>query len=427
MSPEINNATAASITLKNLLLQLIYQPKYRIALFLSLPVNRQLKVLKRLPLNIQVQILSQIDKGVVLAILEYADPDESTDMLRHLPTHRQKELLTELSESLQEDISLLLQFDPKTAAGLMSLNYVQVEDTENMADIAKKIKKHEKRTGKFPLILVLHEGQIKGYLPNYKLAYATAGEAIASYVQPISTMAYTTSSQSVIRHFFDHPHSKVAVLNQDGMILGVLYADDVLRVISQEEISSLYDFAGVNETETVFDSIKKKVSSRYKWLIINLATAFLASATVSFFDDTIAKYVLLAVYMPIVSGMGGNAATQTLAILVRGIAMQEIELKTAWPTLRKELGAAFVNGLINGFLVAAVVLIFNHDPLLALVLALAMVSNLLVAAFAGTLVPLIMHKLGKDPATSATVFITTATDVLGFLSFLGLATLILPH
>ena len=110
-----------------------------------------------------------------------------------------------------------------------------------------------------------------------------------------------------------------------------------------------------------------------------------------------------------------------------GIAMQEIELKTAWPTLRKELGAAFVNGLINGFLVAAVVLIFNHDPLLALVLALAMVSNLLVAAFAGTLIPLIMHKLGKDPATSATVFITTATDVLGFLSFLGLATLILPH
>jgi magnesium transporter len=427
MSPEINNATAASITLKNLLLQLIYQPKYRIALFLSLPVNRQLKVLKRLPLNIQVQILSQIDKGVVLAILEYADPDESTDMLRHLPTHRQKELLTELSESLQEDISLLLQFDPKTAAGLMSLNYVQVEDTENMADIAKKIKKHEKRTGKFPLILVMHEDQLKGYLPNYKLAYANAGDAIAQYVQAISTMAYTTRSQSVIRHFFNHPHSKVAVLNQNGMILGVLYADDVLRVIRQEEISSLYDFAGVNETETVFDSIKKKVSSRYKWLIINLATAFLASATVSFFDDTIAKYVLLAVYMPIVSGMGGNAATQTLAILVRGIAMQEIELKTAWPTLRKELGAAFVNGLINGFLVAAVVLIFNHDPLLALVLALAMVSNLLVAAFAGTLVPLIMHKLGKDPATSATVFITTATDVLGFLSFLGLATLILPH
>ncbi|MPM41008.1 Magnesium transporter MgtE [bioreactor metagenome] len=427
MAMEMSSPNTQQLSNRSIVLQLIYHPRQRLALFSSLPINRQVQILKRLPLNIQIQLLSQIDKTALLPILEYADPDESTDLLRHLPKNRQAELLAELSQSLQDDISLLLQFDPKTAAGLMSLNYVQVEDDENMAEIAKKIKKHEKRTGKFPLILVLHEGQIKGYLPNYKLAYATAGEAIASYVQPISTMAYTTSSQSVIRHFFDHPHSKVAVLNQDGMILGVLYADDVLRVIRQEEISSLYDFAGVHENETVFDSVKKKVSSRYKWLIINLATAFLASGTVSFFDETIAKYVLLAVYMPIVSGMGGNAATQTLAVLVRGIAMQEIELKTAWPTLKKELGSAFINGIINGILVAAVVLAFNHDPLLAFVLALAMISNLLVAAFAGTLIPLIMHKLGKDPATSATVFITTATDVLGFLSFLGLATLILPH
>ncbi len=151
----------------------------------------------------------------------------------------------------------------------------------------------------------------------------------------------------------------------------------------------------------------------------------MAASVVGLFEDTISKYVLLAVYMPIVAGMGGNAATQTLAVVVRGIALRQIELKTALKTLKNELGAGFVNGLINGFLVAFVVLVKDHDPKIALILALAMVINLIVAALFGTLVPLIMQKLHKDPATSATIFITTATDVLGFLAFLGLATIIL--
>jgi magnesium transporter len=129
--------------------------------------------------------------------------------------------------------------------------------------------------------------------------------------------------------------------------------------------------------------------------------------------------------MPIVAGMGGNAATQTLAVVVRGIALKQIELRTAWNTLRNEMGAGLANGLINGVLVAIVVILVNHDYKIAFILAMAMVINLLVAAFFGTLVPLIMSKLGKDPAASATIFITTATDILGFMAFLGLATLIL--
>ena len=151
----------------------------------------------------------------------------------------------------------------------------------------------------------------------------------------------------------------------------------------------------------------------------------MAAFTVSQFEEVISEYVLLAVYMPIVAGMGGNAATQTLAVLVRGIALRQITLTTAWRTLKNEVGAGLVNGLINGFLVAFVVLVKDHDWKIALILAMAMVVNLVVAAFFGTLVPLIMSKLKKDPAASATIFITTATDVLGFLAFLGLATLIL--
>jgi magnesium transporter len=238
-------------------------------------------------------------------------------------------------------------------------------------------------------------------------------------------ISYAATHEEVVRLFKSHPHGKVAVLNDAGDVIGIIYSDDVLKLMQEREASSLYDFAGIRQEESVSDNAKHKVRNRYRWLIINLGTAFLAAFTVGLFEETLATYVLLAIYMPIVAGMGGNAATQTLAVLVRGIALKQVTLKDAWKPLRSELGAGLINGLINGVLVAAVVIIFNHDYKIAAILAMAMVINLVVAAFFGTLVPLIMSKLGKDPAASATIFITTATDVLGFLSFLGLATLIL--
>jgi len=208
-------------------------------------------------------------------------------------------------------------------------------------------------------------------------------------------------------------------------VLGIIYSDDVLQLMHEQESASLYDFAGISDEESVMDSTRRKVRFRYKWLIINLFTAFLAAFTVGLFEATLTKYVLLAVYMPIVAGMGGNAATQTLALVVRGISLKQIDLKTAGRTLRNEMSAGFINGLINGVIVCGVVIAKDGDYRIAIVLALAMVINLFVAGFFGTLIPLIMHKLKKDPATSATVFITTATDVLGFVAFLGLATIIL--
>ena len=199
----------------------------------------------------------------------------------------------------------------------------------------------------------------------------------------------------------------------------------MLQLVEKEQGSSLYNFAGIKQEESVTDTAKNKVRNRYRWLIINLGTAFLAAFTVSLFSNTLDKYVLLAIYMPIVAGMGGNAATQTLAVQVRGISLRQIDLSNAWMSLRNELGAGLVNGIINGIIVFTVVMVVNHDFKIAMVLGLAMIINLLVASTFGTLVPLIMKRLGKDPATSATIFITTATDILGFLAFLGLATIVL--
>jgi magnesium transporter len=257
------------------------------------------------------------------------------------------------------------------------------------------------------------------------LLFTKPGDRAENVVKKIRTIKHTAPSERVIERFLENPHQKIVVLGENNAVMGVLYSDDVIRILQEREISSLYDFAGLSEEETVEDSIKFKVKRRYKWLIINLFTGFIVAFTVNLFDETISKYVLLAVYMPIVAGMGGNAATQTLAILVRGITLNQISLETAMPTLLKEVGAGLINGVINGVIVFAIVYLFNRDPYVGLVLAAAMIINLLVAGFFGTLVPLLMKRLGKDPATSATIFITTATDVLGFLAFLGLATLVL--
>lgn len=411
--------------LKPIIRELTYKAKERVKLFENLDYETQTKVLPKLSKYVQSQLVTGLKKEISLPILEHLDPDDTTDIMQILPKRKQRELLSEMTESLQNNLSVLLQFDPKTAAGLMSLNYIQVDAEATFSQFAEHISTHEKRTGKLPVILVLEAGKLIGFLPIKHLIFAKPQDKAKLFIKKIATIRYNASSQDVINTIIDNPHQKISVLSETGNIIGIIYSDDVLRLLQERKDESLYDFAGVDTEETVFASIKQKVRFRYRWLILNLATTFIAAFAISLFDHIIAQYVLLAVYMPIIAGMGGNAATQTLAVLVRGIGLKQVELATAWPILKKELGAALINGLINGILVAAIVTIFNHDVKIALILAVSMLTNLLVAGFFGTLVPLLMHRFKKDPATSAIVLITTATDVLGFVFFLGLATWIL--
>lgn len=407
------------------LADILFRKDKRVKLFLELPQQKRVELIRKVTPTVKKDILAHIPSQDLVNIIEALDPDEATDVLQLLSKTKREKVLELLGDEVRSSLSTLLEFDPKTAAGLMTLDYIQVEVSDTIATVAKRFKQHEKRTGRLPVILAMKNGKLVGYLPGHELGFGARHERIGKYIKRMPTISYAATHQQVIDTFHAHPHGKVAVMTDDGQVVGIIYSDDVLQLIEGQTGASLYDFAGVSDEETVTDNTKKKVKFRYKWLIINLATAFLAAFTVGQFENTISKYVLLAVYMPIVAGMGGNAATQTLAVLVRGIALKQISLKTAWKTLRNEVGAGFVNGLINGFLVAFVVIVKDHDVKIALILAMAMVINLIVAAIFGTLVPLIMSKLKKDPASSATIFITTATDVLGFLAFLGLATVIL--
>ncbi|MCA9343819.1 MAG: magnesium transporter [Candidatus Nomurabacteria bacterium] len=412
-------------SVNSILPDIIFRYDKRLNIFLEQTTEKQAEILRKAPKSVRKDLLIKMPEPDLVKILSVVDPDQATDMLQLLTKAKRESVLAQVSEEIKESLSTLLEFDANTAAGLMTLDYISVETTDNIKTVAQKFKTHETKTGRSPIILVRKEGKLSGFLPAHELGLAGRNELIGKYVKRIPTISYAADHQKVVDKFRAHPHNKIAVLNDSEDVMGIIYSDDVLQLIEEKEAATLYDFAGVSSEEGVSDSSARKVKFRYKWLIINLATAFLASFVVSQFESTISEYVLLAVYMPIVAGMGGNAATQTLAVLVRGIALKQISLRTAFKTLKNEVGAGFINGLINGFLVAFVVLVKDHDVKIAIILALAMVINMIVAATFGTLVPLIMAKLRKDPATSATIFITTATDVLGFLAFLGLATIIL--
>jgi magnesium transporter len=219
----------------------------------------------------------------------------------------------------------------------------------------------------------------------------------------------------------------IPVVEESNKLVGLITVDDVIDVIKDEATEDLYRLAGVSSDERVFTPAGESLRKRMPWLIVNLATAFMAAAVVGIFQNTISAWVALAVFMPIVAGMGGNAATQTLTVIVRGIALGELTWGNSRKALNKELLVGVGNGLVVGTIAALVAWVMNGDPRLGIILALAMVVNLFVAGLAGTLIPLGLKAIKVDPALASAVFITTFTDVAGFASFLGLATLFLRY
>lgn len=398
--------------------------KERLNIFREIPENNQGFILLGLSKKLQEKILHELSNQEIINVINFLDPDEATDILQNVNSHRRAEVINKLSGKIKEKIEYLIKFNPKTAAGIMSLDYVEVEERLSFDDVSKIIKKHEKVTGKFPAILVVKNGLLVGEILSHTLVLAKRTDKIKNSIKKISTINFDADKEKVIKIFKSHPHNKVVVLDEKKAIMGLIYSDDILRVIDEHPSKDLFDFAGVSREEDVYDSVFSKVKHRYKWLILNLATAFLAASVVSLFQNTISSFVLLAVYMPIIAGMGGNTGTQTLAVMVRGIALKEIELNTGMKVILKEMGSGVINGIIIGVIVTIIATIFNQNPLLGLIVGISMVINLSIAGLFGSTIPLVMKKLGKDPATSAAIFITTATDLFGFFIFLGLASIV---
>ncbi len=405
--------------------RLISSPKK--SLLKEIPIEKRGFILLGLSKAVQQKLLNQLNTEEIINILNYLAPDESTDILQNVQDQKKrKNIISELSSETKKKVEFLLKFNPKTAAGMMSLDYIKVSSDLTFSQISAITQEHEKRTGKFPTILaVTKQDTLVGELPGHVFALHKKKEKITNFIQKVPIVSYDKDELRVLRIFKKNLGNKIVVLDDTKEVLGVIYSDDVVKLMNKESTRELYESAGVSEEENVHDPIYKKVKHRYKWLILNLVTAFIAASVVGLFKDTISSFVLLAAYMPVVAGMGGNAGTQTLAVVVRGLALREIELKTAKKVIANEIIAGGINGIINGILVAAVAFIFNQSLILGIITGAAIIFNMMIAGFFGAIVPLVMKHFKKDPASSATIFITTATDVLGFFAFLGLASLVL--
>lgn len=389
--------------------------------FKQIPVNQQGFMLLSLPKKVRVDIIENLKNNELISVVNYLDPDEALDLLKSTSSTRITRIFTELGKNVRSKLESFLNFSSKTATGLMNLDYIEIDKDYTIEKTVRLVRKHEMRTGRVPTLLVVDRGFLIGELSMHRFALAKKTEKINKHIKKVHCIPYNASENKVLDTFKRHPHSKIIVLDDNKSILGIIYSDDILELIQNQSAVTLRHFAGIKEEEDVMDSAKIKVKYRYKWLIINLFTAFFAASIIGEFKETISKFVILAAYLPIVAGMGGNAATQTLAITVRGLALKEIELGTARKVVINEMIAGATNGLITGVIAGVIAFLWNQNVMLGIVLGLAMVSNLLIAGLFGTIIPLIMQKLDKDPASSATIFITTATDVFGFLAFLGLA------
>jgi magnesium transporter len=395
--------------------------------FDNLSWHRQRELFFLLPDSVRERLVADMSRTQLRSFVGRLDPDEATDVLGYADDQTRDEVLSALDSTRREKLDFLLSFNPESAAGLMDLDYVTVQAEQSLAAVAQRVRRFEERRGRLPTILVLDDGDLLGELPGATLSLTESDDPIADYVQEIPHVRYDREDSEVLEVFRANRERTVAVLDGDE-IIGVIHADDLLTLVEETAGETLYEFTGVAEEESALDGPLSKVRSRYKWLIINLGTAFLAAAVVGLFEDTIASVAVLAAYMPVVAGMGGNAGTQAMAVTVRGISLGQVSLATGKRAVLDEAIAGGINGFITGALVAVIATAFSFADfgvLLGAVIGVSMVANLVIAGFFGALIPLILDKTGQDPATSATIFITTATDVLGFFVFLGLAQVVL--
>ena len=394
--------------------------------FLLLPPETQGDVALHLADPIRVQLLPRLPDDTIARFLHFSHEDDATDILQSLPPDQRIRVLELMQPEKRRQIEKLLLFAPETAGGLMDLHFLTVEADSTIQDVLASLQAHTSRTGQAPMLIAVdRRGTVQGHLPHRSLLFTAPKRAVRELLQHVPAVSHALDRERIIESITRSKSNIVCVVDEHRRPIGIIQLGDLLAVASAEATEDVYRFAGVDAEEQPLDSPLSKVRHRYVWLLANLATAFLAAFVVSLFEGTIARLSILAVFMPIVAGQGGNAATQALAVVVRGLAMGDIPWPQARMIIARESAAGMMNGIITGIVAALVAMLFDGPPLLGLVLGVAMIANLFVAGFFGSLIPFILKSLRVDPAVASSIFVTTATDIFGFLAFLGLGSMLL--
>ena len=362
----------------------------------------------------------------IAKLLQEIATDDAAALMEFLPEELSAEVLELMGRRESGQVESLLEYGDQTAGRIMNPQVFALSEDLTVGEAITALQSARDVEMVFYLYVVDARRHLVGVTSLRRLLLVSPETPLKRIMAPdVTSVRVDTDQEEVARQVASYNLLAVPVVDEENKLVGVVTVDDVIDVIKDEATEDLLRLAGVSGDERIATPAFEALSKRLPWLGVNLATAFLAASVVALFEGTIERITALAVFMPIVAGMGGNAATQTLTVIVRGLALGELSWSNAKAALGKEAVVGLGNGLALGTIAAGVAWGTRRDPRLGLVLGMAMVCNMFVAATAGTLVPLGLKALKVDPALASAVFITTFTDVVGFASFLGLATIFL--
>jgi magnesium transporter len=385
------------------------------------------EVLAELEPSAREVVMACLHPSHLAAAIQELDSDDATEVVEELDEEIRAAVLAEISEIDREAVEQSLAFDDETAGRLMQREFVAAPEFWTVGHALDHMRAtDEELPDMFHDLFVIDTGfRPVGEIPVCRLLSAKRDVPLTELMETPRILVDPETDQEEVAYLFQKYHLVSApVVDSAGRLTGMLTLDDIVHVIQDENKEDLLALAGVNDA-ALADTVIRSVRSRAPWLLVNLATAILASGVIALFEGAIAQVVALAVLMPIVASMGGNAGTQSLAVAVRSIAERDLTAANAMRVIWRELATGTVNGLIFAIVMGVVTLAWFQDVQLAAVIAIAMIVNLACAGLSGILVPLGLVRAGADPAVASSVFVTTVTDVVGFLAFLGLASWVL--
>ncbi|MGB5339496.1 MAG: magnesium transporter [Gammaproteobacteria bacterium] len=377
--------------------------------------------------EVRAGLIEELDNDALVAATEGLDADDMADLLMDLPGAAIKEVLVSMDKQNRDRLEAVLHYPEDTAGGLMNLDTVTVRSDVTLDVVLRYLRLHEDIPSTTDsLIIVDRDDRYKGVLPLTVLLTNDPDQLVAAVMQrDVQGIPAKMTDVEVAKLFEDRDLISAPVIDDDGKLLGRITIDDVVDVIREDAEHSLLSMAGLDEEDDTFAPVLKSARRRAIWLGINLFTAFLASWVIGLFKGTLEEVVALAVLMPIVASMGGIAGSQTLIIVIRGLALGQVGSSNARWLMYKELAVTALNGIGWALVVAVITTLWFGDPDIGMIIAAALIINLVCAALAGISIPFILEHMRIDPAHAGSVLLTTITDVVGFVVFLGLGTIFL--
>jgi magnesium transporter len=402
----------------------LLEPDERIELIQAIGAAFDFEVLSELDESVRDQVSEALPNEVLARAVTELDTDDAAYVIENLEESDKEEILAQLPSGERQAIERNLEYPEDTAGRLMQADFVAVPPFWTVGTIVDHMRDNDDLPDHFSEIFVVDPTyRVLGSIDLSRLLRTKRDAPVSTIMNPDRHVVLATEGQEELaRQFQRYDLMSAPVVDASNRLVGVVTVDDVVEVIQEEADEDMKALAGVGH-ENLSDTVAEVAPPRFWWLFVNLFTALLASAVIGLFDATIEKMVALAVLMPIVASMGGNAGTQTMTVAVRALAMRELTAANVARVVIRETAVGLLNGVAFAILMGLIAYFWFHSARLGCVIGAAMIINLLAAALAGIFIPLGLHRLKFDPAVSSTVFVTTVTDVVGFFSFLGLAAL----